>query len=53
MTEDFESVPPCPNCRRPMQLNTSVSNESFKQYLCGCTGKVHFVNKHKNQRGKN
>jgi hypothetical protein len=29
-----------------MQLNTAASNEFAKQYICGCNGKLKYVNVH-------
>lgn len=45
-------VPTCVHCGRPMQLNTAVSTEFLKQYVCGCTGIIFHVNLHAGQKGK-
>ena len=43
-------TPICPHCQRPMQLNTAVSNERVKQFVCACTGSVYHANQYEIQR---
>lgn len=45
----FDEVPVCEHCHQPMRLNTAVSSEDFKEYICSCTGIIHYVNVHKGQ----
>jgi hypothetical protein len=44
--ESKEATPHCIECGRQMQLNTAASSEFLKQYLCGCNGKLKYVNVH-------
>jgi len=44
--QDTTPKPKCPECERDMQLNTAASNEFAKQYMCGCNGKLKYVNVH-------
>lgn len=51
--KDFPTTPPhCPHCLRAMQLNTAVSTEYLRQYLCGCRGEATYVNLHRGQKGR-
>lgn len=45
-----DSAPPCTHCGQPMQKNTATSTPFVTQYICACTGSVHFVNIHKGDR---
>lgn len=37
-------IPLCRYCQRPMQLNTAMSTETQKQYMCGCRGFIYYTN---------
>jgi hypothetical protein len=52
MSEWNPPTPTCPHCGRSMQLNSAVTTEFFRQFLCGCRGTVMHVNLHKGQKGK-
>jgi hypothetical protein len=51
------AAPLCRHCNQPMQLNFVntdgvTGREINRQYICGCTRLVHFVNVHAGQGGR-
>jgi hypothetical protein len=51
VSEEYPN-PHCEHCGREMQLNTAVSTEQTKQFLCYHDGVPFYLNVHRNQKGK-
>ena len=47
----WDEVPTCPFCEQAMKLNTRVSTDATRSYICSCQGTIFHVNIHRRQTG--